>query len=333
MKRYKYIKTWTDSVSGKRQVVRSDDEEELWLKYFEKRYGLNFETETQDTTSPACCSVSEWGKEAVRLYKSNLSDRTVAGYLSTMKAGVLDYIGEYSLSEITPDLLQSTLNKQRGQSVRQISMVYQIMQFIFRTAYRQKLLASDPSVDLVKPHGRRRHARRALTDDERRAFLSVTSELDAEHPLFLFVIMYYTGLRPSEVIRLVGSDVMKLDERNVLRVRGEKTDAADRYVPIPDVLFNLLSNVRPDRLIARKNEHMFDKNDYDNAGRMLRRWMKKAGIVSDFCPYMLRHDYCTRLKKQGVSLRDAQYLMGHSKISITAEIYTHVTASEVLANF
>ena len=66
---------------------------------------------------------------------------------------------------------------------------------------------------------------------------------------------------------------------------------------------------------------------------MLRKRIKKAGINSEFCPYMLRHDYCTRLKKQGVSLRDAQYLMGHSKISITAEIYTHVTAEDVLCNF
>ena len=170
------------------------------------------------------------------------------------------------------------------------------------------------------------------TDEERQAFLSVTSDIGPEHPLFLFVIMYHTGLRPSEVIRLLGSDIMKIDGKNVLRVRGEKTGAADRYVPLPDSLYNLIKGTCSGSLIVRKKEHMFDKNDYDNAGRMLKRRMKRAGITSDFCPYMLRHDYCTRLKKQGVSLRDAQYLMGHSKIAITAEIYTHVTASEVLAN-
>ena len=328
MKKYKYVKTWVDPVTKKRAVVRADTEEELWRKYFEKRYGEAFNT----NTDRACFSVSEWSERAVQLYKSNLSDLTLAGYRSTMRANIFHYIGAVSLSEVTPELLQQTLNKQRGNSVRQISMVYQIMRFIFRTAYREKLIASDPSVDLVKPHGRKKHARRALTDEERAAFLSVTSDIGPEHPLFLFVIMYHTGLRPSEVIRLLGSDIMKIDSKNVLRVRGEKTGAADRYVPLPDSLYNLIKGTCSGELIVQKKEHMFDKNDYDNAGRMLKRRMKRAGITSDFCPYMLRHDYCTRLKKQGVSLRDAQYLMGHSKIAITAEIYTHVTASEVLAN-
>lgn len=328
MKKYKYVKTWVDPVTKKRAVVRADTEEEVWRKYFEKRYGEAFNTNTEQ----ACFSVSEWGERAVQLYKSNLSDLTLANYRSTMRANIFHYIGAVSLSEVTPELLQQTLNKQRGNSVRQISMVYQIMRFIFRTAYREKLIASDPSVDLVKPHGRKKHARRALTDEERRVFLSVTSDITPEHPLFLFVIMYHTGLRPSEVIRLLGSDVMKIDGKNVLHVRGEKTGAADRYVPLPDSLYDLIKGTCSGELIVQKKEHMFDKNDYDNAGRMLKRRMKREGVVSDFCPYMLRHDYCTRLKKQGVSLRDAQYLMGHSKIAITAEIYTHVTASEVLAN-
>ena len=328
MKKYKYVKTWVDPVTGKRVVVRADDEEELWRKYFARRYNEHF----IQTSSATPYIVKDWGEEAVKLYKSNLSDQTLAGYLSTMRANIFLYIGGENLANITPEILQTTLNHQRGNSVRQISMVYQIMRFIFKTAYRAGHIQTDPSVDLVKPHGKRKHARRALTDDERRAFLSVVSDIGPEHPLFLFVIIYHTGLRPSEVIHLLGSDIMKIDGKNVLRVRGEKTGAADRYVPLPDLLYDLIEGTCSDSLVVRKKEHMFDKNDYDNAGRMLKRRMKAAGVVSDFCPYMLRHDYCTRLKKQGVSLRDAQYLMGHSKIAITAEIYTHVTASEVLAN-
>jgi integrase len=327
MKKYKYTKTWVDPVTKRRAVVRSDDEEELWLKYFEKKYGRTFTSNTEQTLF----TVREWTEEAVRLYKSNLSDKSLRDYQSQLRANILCYIGDTQIEDVTPELLQETLNKQRGKSNRQISMVYQILRFIFRTAKRADVIPVDPSVDLVKPHGKRKHTRRALTDDERAAFLSVTADLTPTHPLFLFVMMYHTGLRPSEVIHLRGRDIMKIDGKKVLHVRGEKTDAADRYVPLPDSIYHLVSRTRANELVVTKKEHMFDKNDYDNAGRMLRRRMKKAGVVSDFCPYMLRHDFCTRLKKQGVSLRDAQYLMGHSRISITAEIYTHVTAEEVLA--
>ena len=45
----------------------------------------------------------------------------------------------------------------------------------------------------------------------------------------------------------------------------------------------------------------------------------------DLSTYSLRHTYCTNLQKKGVDIRTAQYLMGHSDIKMTANIYTHTT--------
>lgn len=39
--------------------------------------------------------------------------------------------------------------------------------------------------------------------------------------------------------------------------------------------------------------------------------------------YDLRHTYCTNLEAHGVPISIASRLMGHSDISITAQIYTH----------
>ena len=46
-------------------------------------------------------------------------------------------------------------------------------------------------------------------------------------------------------------------------------------------------------------------------------------------PHYLRHTYCTNLRRQGVDLKTAQYLMGHADISTTANIYSHVTEEDV----
>lgn len=46
--------------------------------------------------------------------------------------------------------------------------------------------------------------------------------------------------------------------------------------------------------------------------------------IEDLTAYCLRHTYCTNLQKQGVDIRTAQYLMGHSSIQMTAKIYTHI---------
>lgn len=45
----------------------------------------------------------------------------------------------------------------------------------------------------------------------------------------------------------------------------------------------------------------------------------------ELTPYCLRHTYCTDLQRAGVPLNVAKYLMGHSDISMTANIYTHTT--------
>ena len=42
-------------------------------------------------------------------------------------------------------------------------------------------------------------------------------------------------------------------------------------------------------------------------------------------PYCLCHTYCTDLQAKGVPLKTASYLMGHSSIQVTADIYTHIT--------
>ncbi|MGN1348996.1 MAG: tyrosine-type recombinase/integrase [Acutalibacteraceae bacterium] len=52
------------------------------------------------------------------------------------------------------------------------------------------------------------------------------------------------------------------------------------------------------------------------------------GFVSDeefesFTPHQLRHTYCSILYWSGVDLKTAQVLMGHSDLSVTANIYTH----------
>lgn len=41
-------------------------------------------------------------------------------------------------------------------------------------------------------------------------------------------------------------------------------------------------------------------------------------------PHILPHDYATGLYHAGVDIITAQYLLGHKKITMTLEIYTHL---------
>ena len=52
-------------------------------------------------------------------------------------------------------------------------------------------------------------------------------------------------------------------------------------------------------------------------------------LAPDLVPYCLRHTFCTDLQKKGVDIRTAQYLMRHSDITLTANIYTHADRTTI----
>ena len=60
-----------------------------------------------------------------------------------------------------------------------------------------------------------------------------------------------------------------------------------------------------------------------NFHRSYTRHLKNAGIPHKK-PHALRHTFCTLLLEAGEELKNVQELVGHSTISITADIYSHV---------
>ena len=60
-----------------------------------------------------------------------------------------------------------------------------------------------------------------------------------------------------------------------------------------------------------------------NIGRSFERIVRKAGL-RPIRLHDLRHTTASLLKKLGVSPRDAMVILGHSNISVTLGIYTHV---------
>ena len=42
-------------------------------------------------------------------------------------------------------------------------------------------------------------------------------------------------------------------------------------------------------------------------------------------PHALRHTFCTEMANSGIDLKSLQYLMGHSDVGVTLNIYTHAS--------
>lgn len=48
-------------------------------------------------------------------------------------------------------------------------------------------------------------------------------------------------------------------------------------------------------------------------------------------PHMLRHTFCTRLANKSMNPKSLQYIMGHSNINITMNLYAHVSVEGIKA--
>lgn len=63
--------------------------------------------------------------------------------------------------------------------------------------------------------------------------------------------------------------------------------------------------------------------------RLFRRLVREYNPIREIqlpaiSPHILRHTYCTRLAESCTDLKTMQYLMGHTDIKTTMEVYNHV---------
>lgn len=145
-------------------------------------------------------------------------------------------------------------------------------------------------------------------------------------------IVYECGIRPpKEALSLRWEDVDW--ERAKIRVRGTKTDDADRIVPMSEKLAALL-RARQAELSGIETEWVFPERVWTGKPKNLikrhrtsiaKQWAEAreaAGIDARLVPYHLRHEFATSFLENGGDLATLQAIMGHASIETTAK-YLH----------
>lgn len=326
----------TFTFEGKRYTVRGKTEKEAIMKMANKIRDL----EEGKVVISGNMTVREWADKCIATYKTNQKDITREKYLCRMNSCVLSYIGDRRLKDIKRIELMEVLNHQLGKSNFQIKTTRQMLQFIFSKARENKLIVENPAEGLELPLGTTKK-RRELTNNEKEHFLRVC----VDDRFLVFLLTYHCGCRPVEARNVMGKDIQKMDGWNVLHIAGEKSENADRYVPIPDELYERIKGTYPFSPIAPAlNGGKHTEATYYRAFNRLKREMNLSmgckiyrnqlvppyPLAKDFVPYNLRHTYCCNLKRANVDVRNAMYLMGHSDIRLTVNIYTHVDNNDII---
>lgn len=325
-------KTYT--YKGERFDVYGHSEEELLLKKISKLESFKRgEIVHPSSMKQSSMTVNDWARFCVLTYKSNLGEASFENVLGKVNISISKYIGDVKLKDVTPIMCQDCINHQKGKSDDHISRVANLMKFIFQMAVDNELIGNNPAKSIIKPKGQPYIPRRALCKEEQKVFLEA---LNKDHYALYYMLMYQCGCRPSEARNIEYRDVFAENGKKFLHIRGTKSRAADRNVPLPssvEVLFPK-RKLKTDKVCLTEDGEVITKQKGRTAWKHLSKKMesiiedneiyKEKCSIDDLTAYCLRHTYCTNLQKQGVDIRTAQYLMGHSSIQMTANIYTHI---------
>ena len=338
MAKYEFRKTFT--FEGRRFDVKAHSQEELYERVAEIKGALK----RGEVPIGENMTVKQWFSEWKSLYKepSGITKKSLGAYDEKFK--YLAAIENMKLREVRDIHLQRILNKEAGRSYSHVTKLRGLMREMFGQARRSRLISFDPAEDLKLPETEKR-SHRSLTDDERMAVLRVAEV----HPSGLWILtLLYTGMRPGETAALQWMDVDF--EANEIHVRaalesgtgerkGPKTAAGNRDIPIhPKLRARLLTarggpfqpvfptgagNFQNDNSLRRLWTSFRRALDIELGAECYRNKIVQSVIAQDLTPYCLRHTFCTDLQRAGVPVNVAKDLMGHSDISITANIYTH----------
>ena len=145
-------------------------------------------------------------------------------------------------------------------------------------------------------------------------------------------LLYYTGIRRSELIELKVQDV-ELSE-GLMKVLGKRNK--ERLLPLlPEIKTQLTQLLEQQKQyqISRESEHFF----VNSRGKKLseafvyetvKTYLSKVSTKTKRSPHVLRHSFATHLLDQGADLNAIKDLLGHSSIAATQH-YTHSSMKKI----
>jgi len=346
-KKYEYERV-TFYHEGKRYEATGKTLREAHAKAAKKKLALK----SGDFGISGNMTVARWADEWLETYKRpSVGEGQYRNYLTFINVVIIPSIGSKKLKDVKDVDLQKILNSRAGKSKSDLSKLRMTLKAMFKRARISRLINYDPAEDLALPAAKD-GTHRSITRDERELVLKLS---ETHHAGLWVKTILYCGLRPGETRAL---DWKHIDfTKKLIHVEqsmkagtkvisSPKSESGIRSIPIPDKLFNSLWEVRgmplapvfvqPTTGLRHTKSSMtclwynFKRElDISMGATVYRNQIIESNVAGDLVPYCLRHTYGTDLQDAGVPINIAKYLMGHSDISMTANIYTHTTETAI----
>ena len=277
--------------------------------------------------------------------KHNRRPATYALYETNIRLYLAPGLGTRQLKQLSVASVQMFLNQrlEKGDSVRKVQIMRTVLSAALSRAVREELISRNVA-RLVELPEWQRGTIRPWSADEAKRFLAAARP-DPLYATFLLLILY--GLRRGESLGLRWADIdfeagTVQIRQQLQRVSGQllqgpvKTRAGKRDMPLLDLARDALAGQAALQAIYRADmgsawpdtDLVFTTRtgrpvEPRNLVRSFRR-ICDTNEIRTIKLHHLRHTVGSLLKDLKVPARDAQAILGHTRISTTLEIYTNV---------
>jgi integrase len=286
--------------------------------------------------------LARWLEDSV---KPKVRAKTHHSYAQLVRVHIDPALGKLPLDQVTPQRIQALLNSKRaaGLSPRTVQYLHAVIRAALGRAVKWNLIARNPATLIDPPRVEQKQVEALSTTHA----LAIVEAFRGHRMKALITVALAVGLRQGEALGLrwhdLDLDAATLTVRyQVQRIDGEwqftepKSKRSRRKLALPTFVVVALRAHRTRQLEERlaAGASWQDWNlvfpsavgtpyDGTNVTHEFQTRLAAAGL-----PRMrfhdLRHGAATLLKSKGVDLRDIMEILGHSQISLTANLYTHI---------
>lgn len=290
--------------------------------------------------------------------KTGVRKSTQAGYKTVINVLKKEEFGSRKISDIRiSDAKLWLIQMQKsGRGYSSIHTIRGVLRPAFQMAVDDDVLLKNPfefqlATIIINDSIRRE----AIPKKQERMFLKFVKD-DSHFSKYYegIYILFKTGMRISEFCGLTIHDIdMKertIDINHQLQrlsdmeyiIEPTKTNAGKRVLPMTQDVYECFQTILKNRK-APKKEPMIGKYvgflylDKNGMPMVALHWQKYFDHICEkynkiyreqipkITPHVCRHTYCTNMALAGMNPKTLQYLMGHSEIGVTLDVYTHVS--------
>ena len=290
-------------------------------------------------------------------YKHTVKPNTQLNVRRLLDNHILPLFGSYKLDKLTTPLIQSIVNKLADKTNKEeegaflyYDSLHALNKRILQYGVVMQAIPFNPAREVILPRNTQKEKRKKVKhfdNEDLKRFFQYLDTLDLSRYRYYYEITLYkfllaTGCRINEALALSWSDI-DLDNAIVhitktlnynQELNSPKSKSSYRDIDIDQATVSMLKQYRLRQTmeawkIGKSENIVFSDfiHEYPNNRTLqtrLRTHFKRAN-VTNIGFHGFRHTHASLLLNSGIPYKELQHRLGHSTLSMTMDIYSHLS--------